>query len=159
MSRRGLILIVIVLGIAALLVARSNRLAPAPHESFGMGECVECHENPPEYHLDVQWALSHGRVEEAIENRCETCHSQETCTRCHSLAPASHTENFRDPGHDVHEADRHAVFGRARPSTCLVCHRSLATECATCHMPEEIQPWVDRGRQELERWAPILGDF
>ncbi len=143
----------------AISVGINNRQTPAAHDSFAMGDCAVCHEDAPKFHIESQWVLTHGRSPVAVENRCVSCHSPQSCTGCHSLAPASHTANFRNPESNTHEAERHVVFGRARPSSCLVCHRSLATECTSCHRLEEINPWAERGRDELLRWKSLLGEF
>ncbi len=137
----------------------NGEVTDASHQRFGRGECAECHDDAPTYHLESSWELSHGRVEDPVEHRCASCHPADTCASCHGLAPASHVSDFRHPGANSLEAERHAALGRARPSACIVCHAEPVAECSTCHSIGEIEPWVKDAKTALGRWTDTLNVF
>lgn len=106
------------------------------HEGVA-GDCATCHtsvrrELPPASH-GANWTRFHGPVVRSFSDktadRCELCHSESTCLRCHAQEPpANHTLQFRERGHGALAAlDREG---------CATCHKSDG--CERCHA--EVQP-------------------
>lgn len=132
-------------------------------------ECSVCHtqidrDTPPATH-QRNWKQAHGGVvrwgqAQAYGNRCELCHTEAACVRCHQdEAPANHTSFWRLKGHSVavsvdrsacatcHRSDfcdrchreteplsHTASWGDPQNRHCLNCHTPLANEsCALCH--------------------------
>ena len=160
-------------------VERSHRVAEVPR--LGMDDCTSCHEQnevPPgcetchtELGIDVPpsshgqlWTQAHGSAwrnpSDAIEDRCEMCHTETSCISCHKAEmPASHTNAFRLRLHGMDAAfDRQACqvchtddscerchsvteplshvggWGQRQNTHCLGCHFPLGNEsCAVCH--------------------------
>lgn len=134
------------------------------------GRCNECHQpeksgeiiqgegiqRQPRSHREEFWRETHGRSELSSEGRCFICHSVDTCKTCHSHPPETHTNEFMSPGSDSVDALRHIVLGRARPSSCIVCHQDFVSSCSKCHGSGEVYDWYERGQGELARWPSLL---
>ncbi|MBI2920842.1 MAG: cytochrome c3 family protein [Planctomycetes bacterium] len=131
-------------------------------------ECLTCHTEmrddvpPPSHRLN--WIRNHGPVirtadDSNYENRCDLCHRQDHCTKCHQdEPPANHTNFWRLKGHSVsasvdrsrcatcHQDDscdrchqdtaprsHTASWGSPKDRHCLSCHDNAGTDCAFCH--------------------------
>ncbi len=116
----------------------------ACHAKRGVpNDCATCHQTirqdvPPASHRQ-NWKRFHGQKAKDGDmkgvNRCETCHTEDSCNACHQTeAPASHTQFWRERGHGVAVSiDRNA---------CQVCH--LADACEHCH--QQTSPRSHRGQ-------------
>ena len=116
----------------------------ACHAKRGVSnDCATCHQSirqdvKPSSHQQ-NWTRFHGR--KAMDsnrqgvNRCETCHTEDSCNACHRTeAPASHTQFWRERGHGIAVSiDR---------DSCQVCH--LADACEHCH--QQTAPRSHRGQ-------------
>jgi hypothetical protein len=151
-------LVSVVIGVGLLAVrVRGGEKTPA-HESFGKGDCAQCHEAPPKYHGKNQWSLNHGRTELAVQQRCESCHQPSSCVACHKQPPTTHTEDFRKPATGTLGAERHVLLGRTQPASCVTCHRNLNQDCVKCHSVSEVQRWTEDGQKALAPWRHTLGE-
>jgi hypothetical protein len=138
-------------------------------EHGAANECATCHSEigpdwQPASHL-MGWRRLHGeafhRYSPAPAQRCDLCHTEQSCARCHEeVPPENHTNFWRLRGHGLtarmersdcsvcHRPDmcdrchrdaeplshRGASFGGARSTHCLTCHFPLQGEgCAVCH--------------------------
>ena len=134
---------------------RAERL-PAPEAHFAAGACASCHEGPPKYHAEPNWALDHGRTEQRNVARCGSCHAQRACAECHARAPATHTSAFRSPERRGDAEQLHVYVGRSRPAACLVCHTEPRRECTSCHSADEVERMRARSSADLTRWREHL---
>ena len=82
--------------------------------------------------------------------------SSSSCESCHGRAPATHTSQFTCPSNNSPGAVRHALLGRIRPASCLVCHRSFVSSCSGCHHWRETRDWTERAVEQLAGWPEIL---
>lgn len=175
------------LAITAVMVIIKWSGATNPHLSLGewegpaiwwkQGKCSECHKplddikkltsvltggnatSPPKYHRGPYWKNSHGRVKASMRVGCFSCHAVSACDSCHDLAPATHTIGFTKPDGLGTGAQWHAVLARLRPSSCLLCHRNLYSDCTGCHSAAEIS-WVEEeGRKHLKEWPQLVETF
>ncbi|MBK7642618.1 MAG: cytochrome c3 family protein [Planctomycetes bacterium] len=143
-----------------------------PELKIGMDTCVACHQQknaptecstchskiredvPPPNH-GATWQREHGRVMRANSNdvraeRCDTCHSESSCTACHkSEPPQSHNGFWRRRGHGLSASmDRKSCSACHEPESCEACHSAtkpinhagswgdpLDRHCLTCHEP------------------------
>lgn len=98
--------------------------------------CAYCHkvirrDVAPQDHKS-NWKQLHGKavgfMTKDSAERCETCHTQEWCLRCHRQEkPKSHTNYWRSRGHNVQaELDRQSCKVCHQPDFCVRCHRSVA---------------------------------
>ena len=98
--------------------------------------CALCHKTidrnwqPASHKAD--WKQLHGKavgfMTKESSERCNTCHTQEWCFRCHrEEKPRNHTNYWRTRGHNVAaEVDRQACKACHQPDFCIRCHRSSA---------------------------------
>jgi len=104
-------------------------------------ECATCHADmdpaiPPASH-DLAWTKRHGQFWMQDEASCTVCHTENSCSDCHSvMQPASHNNLFRTRTHGVM-----AAWDRA---SCQVCH--VEDSCSSCHANT-------RPRSHNARWA------
>jgi hypothetical protein len=127
-------------------VGRIQQLARDPRvAAVGGGRAPE-YPVPPD-HADRDWQAVHGAAARARPERCANCHTQPSCTACHSggvsavvrALPA--LQSGRAPGVDparitgtVHSPDVHREHGRLAASgrlECTQCH--TRAQCAGCH--------------------------
>lgn len=137
-------------------------------------ECALCHktisrDQKPANHL-VNWKQLHGKaigfMNKTDVKRCDTCHTQDWCLKCHRQEkPQNHTNYWRDRGHNVTaELDRQSCRTCHADDFCAACHRKAAprvpyerggfhrvtanslTRCTECHFQG------DRGRKSPHRW-------
>ena len=161
--------------------------ATNPHFSLGewdgssiwwqQDKCSECHKpldetktiaidsskgsasSPPISHQNPNWESHHGRVKAVKRTGCFACHQVSTCDSCHSIVPKTHTIGFSKPDGLSIGAQRHALLARLRPSSCLLCHQNLFTDCTGCHSPGEISSLVKAGEKELKKWPQFHDTF
>lgn len=110
------------------------------------GKCETCHEKidkefePPSHRRG--WEVIHGQAvragrDEPFENRCELCHTNSACTKCHlEEEPRDHTGDWRHQGH--------GMAARMDRDRCAACHRS--DYCDSCH-------WETSPRNHLGGWG------
>jgi hypothetical protein len=104
------------------------------------------------------WRLrSHGVVASMDRDNCATCHTPDSCERCHAESvPLSHRGSFGAPM-DTHCLSCHVPL---KNESCFVCHKntnshldaspkpadhSPALDCRSCHGVTESLPHVDNG--------------
>lgn len=114
----------------------SDFVARHPAEAFGQdAECATCHNTQAfcrSCHVEVGfasngrlgagyhdaeslWLLRHGQAARQNLETCASCHAQNDCTQCHSVAGA-----FKVSPHSP-DFDAQAAWDRS-PTTCLACH-------------------------------------
>lgn len=110
--------------------------------AHGSGQdCLTCHVDmdraqEPASH-DVAWMKRHGQFGMQDNASCSVCHSEDSCTECHSvMQPANHNNLWRMRSHGAV-----AAWNRA---SCQVCHEE--DSCNSCH--SETRP-----RSHSARWA------
>jgi hypothetical protein len=124
----------------------------------GPQDCAVCHKeikkdvSPPSH--EHNWRKMHGQSVraggEGMSDRCSLCHTESTCTACHSeTAPESHNAFWRTRGHGIAaEMDRGSCAACHRPDSCQRCHADTLpashtgmwgsprdNHCLTCHFP------------------------
>lgn len=112
----------------ACMACHTERKAP--------NECATCHgsygtaEWMPDSH-DLMWTTLHGQAmrrggtPKTKADRCELCHSQDTCNSCHrSEAPRDHSNAWRVGG-------GHGLASALDRNRCSTCHETH--DCTTCH--------------------------
>jgi hypothetical protein len=112
------------------------------HDRLGIAnECSTCHaeireDRAPLTH-QLNWTRTHGLVfragSQATANRCDLCHTEQSCNQCHqSVPPDNHTNHWRRRGH--------GITARMDRQNCDACHRTDV--CASCHAEMEPQNHV-----------------
>jgi hypothetical protein len=98
--------------------------------------CALCHRTinrdwePASHHAD--WKQLHGKaigfMRKDSSQRCETCHTQAWCVKCHrEEPPRNHTNYWRDRGHNIGaELDRRSCRTCHTEDFCVRCHRFAA---------------------------------
>lgn len=100
--------------------------------------CAYCHKTirrdvAPVDHK-TNWKQLHGRaigfMTKESADRCETCHTQEWCLRCHRQEkPRNHTNYWRDRGHTIAvDLERQSCKTCHQPDFCIRCHRTSAPD-------------------------------
>ena len=109
--------------------------------AHGSGQdCLTCHVDmdraqAPANH-DVAWMKRHGAFGMQDDAACSVCHSEDSCTECHSvMQPVSHNNLWRMRSHGAA-----AAWNRA---SCQVCHEE--DSCSSCHAE-------NRPRSHTARW-------
>ena len=114
-------------------------------QQYARGVCLNCHttmQSMPlravaEFQHGPRWDRAHGAVAKSEGETCLSCHTQQSCSDCHSkVAPAMPFALFpeRVEKWQLHRGDfaaTHAVDARSEPATCLRCHGSQF--CVSCH--------------------------
>lgn len=133
-------------------VAKSKSLAGL--KTPKMKDCVECHSKQenvnvknncaychkvirndvaPKSH-EANWKQLHGRavgfMSKEDSGRCETCHTQEWCFRCHRQEkPKNHTNYWKQRGHTIAvDLDRQNCKACHNQEFCIRCHRASAPD-------------------------------
>ncbi|HEU4569488.1 MAG TPA: cytochrome c3 family protein [Gemmatimonadales bacterium] len=106
----------------------------------------------PASHGRSDFERAHGGLARNDPRACANCHTQESCTACHSAAPsaaprptAAATDTTLPRGAAVHRrpppshlapswASGHGALAGARPQNCAGCH--ARTQCLECHRPD-----------------------
>ncbi len=104
-------------------------------------DCTTCHVDmdpaiAPATH-DMVWSRRHGQFAMQSDASCSVCHTQDSCSDCHSvMQPSSHNNMFRMKTHG-------AMAAWSRES-CQVCH--TVDSCTSCHA-------TTRPKSHNARWA------
>ncbi|MBT8041549.1 MAG: hypothetical protein HKP10_05840 [Kiritimatiellales bacterium] len=112
------------------------------NEAHVSGEdCLTCHVNMDRYqepaNHDHAWMKRHGQLGMQFDAACSVCHTEDSCTECHSvMQPASHNNLFRRQTHGAV-----AAWDRA---SCQTCHEE--DSCQSCHSQT-------RPRSHNARWG------
>lgn len=91
-------------------------------------DCTTCHVDlypnvAPASH-DVAWTKRHGHYFMQDDASCSVCHTQDSCTDCHSvMQPVSHNNLFR--------MQTHGAMAAWNREGCMVCH--VEDSCTSCH--------------------------
>lgn len=89
--------------------------------------CVGCHQAMRPVSHTARWKDDiHGKYAALDRTTCATCHTADTCIRCHNQTPRSHAPLalFKNGGH--------ATLALLNERSCLTCHTFQDT-CASCH--------------------------
>lgn len=97
-------------------------------------ECVNCHDSRdkvakviPLNHKSNAWKSSHSMEARIEGNKCQNCHYEAQCVKCHShrndVKPENHPRNFRFT---------HSMEARFQPQKCDTCHTK--SYCTQCHL-------------------------
>lgn len=139
--------------------------------------CTECHVNAPEVpviqalspdprslahkakleappdHADPEFMRRHGGQARSEAVKCAVCHTQESCSACHTASPASvqaiptagpgrgrgaTIRRERPTSHGLDFSELHAEPAASRPQSCSTCH--ARPECLSCHRPDAADP-------------------
>lgn len=112
----------------AEFAAASGAKCYACHLNTASGvDCEGCHQvmrpasHTPRWKDDV-----HGKFAALDRAACGTCHTADSCVRCHNQQPRSHAPLalFKNGGH--------AILALENERACLTCHTFQDT-CASCH--------------------------
>lgn len=135
--------------------------------------CITCHVNAPEVaaiqalalddrslvfetelpvpasHTSAGFQAEHGRAAGRRDATCSNCHTQTSCTACHSgraprvvaalpqpgpgRGPGAQLERSRPETHTALFVEGHGPEANARPTSCETCH--ARPECLDCHRP------------------------
>lgn len=92
------------------------------------GQCDSCHQViRPQSHT-VRWRDDiHGKHAALDRTSCASCHTADTCVRCHNLLPRSHTPLA------LFKAGAHADLAMLEQRACFTCH-TFDDTCAPCHL-------------------------
>ena len=108
-------------------------------------DCLACHTDmdpdqaPKDHH--TFWTKRHGKFGMQDEAACSVCHTEDSCTECHSsVQPTSHNNMFR-----LHT---HGTLASWNRESCMVCHQE--DSCVSCH--SEARP-----RSHTGRWSAAPG--
>ena len=89
--------------------------------------CFQCHQLMKPRDHNLGWRDdSHGREASADRDRCQTCHTADYCTACHTQTPRSHQPL------DAFSLGGHAQNARFDLSSCFACH-TMEDTCSRCH--------------------------
>ena len=69
----------------------------------------------------------HGKYAALDRVACATCHTADSCVRCHNLLPRSHTPLA------LFKAGAHANLAMLDQRACFTCH-TFDDTCAACHV-------------------------
>jgi hypothetical protein len=90
-------------------------------------QCVECHQVMRPTSHTARWKDDiHGKYAALDRETCATCHSADSCSRCHNQLPASHVPL------PLFKAGAHATPAMLDQRACLTCH-TFQNTCAECH--------------------------
>lgn len=114
-------------------------------QQYAAADCQSCHKSlrtlplkaVAEFEHGADWLGRHGLAARSLGASCQQCHSQSTCTNCHTKnAITTPTRLFpeaveRNLIHRGDFATSHAIDARLDGDTCLRCHN--ADTCVSCH--------------------------
>ncbi len=91
-------------------------------------QCVACHMTMKPASHTARWKDDiHGKYAALDRATCATCHSSESCSRCHNELPRSHVPL------PVFKAGGHAGLAMMNTRACFTCH-TFQNTCTTCHV-------------------------
>ena len=91
------------------------------------GQCWDCHQVMRPANHSARWKDEvHGTIAAIDRQNCATCHTSDSCVRCHNILPSSHAPLalFKGGGH--------ARLAMLDERSCLTCH-TFQNTCAECH--------------------------
>jgi hypothetical protein len=96
--------------------------------SSARNQCVSCHSTMKPVSHTARWQDSiHGKYAALDRATCATCHTSESCSRCHNELPRSHVPL------PLFKAGGHATLAMMDTRSCFTCHTYQNT-CSTCHV-------------------------
>ncbi len=110
---------------AKCFVCHQNVVASAK----GSSQCANCHEVMLPTSHTARWKDDlHGKYAATDRESCATCHTADSCSRCHNEVPRSHLplQLFR--------AGTHMTLAMLNQRACFTCH-TFQNTCAECHNP------------------------
>ena len=108
---------------AAVSVAAN--VAPAAATS---GQCAGCHQVMRPASHTARWKDDlHGKFAAMDRVACATCHTADSCVRCHNETPRSHEPLALFTG------GAHARLAMLNQRSCLTCH-TFENTCSLCHV-------------------------
>ena len=138
------------------------------NKSWTVGECASCHEegqeladsksstwSHPDYHSRSFREFEHGVERGEAGGKCFTCHAASSCRDCHSHAPDSHIEGFRNPQGLGDGLKLHILSGQADSGSCIFCHQDSLGSCYQCHSRKEGSQWNQNAKNLLHRWPEL----
>ena len=94
----------------------------------GNGQCSSCHSVMRPVSHTARWKEDiHGKFASIERESCATCHTSDTCSRCHNQAPASHLPFA------LFLAGRHQRLAMLDERACFTCH-TFQNTCSRCHI-------------------------
>ena len=95
--------------------------------STGQQRCDTCHMTMKPQSHTVRWRDDvHGKFAAINRDQCATCHTADTCERCHNETPRSHQPL------SYFKAGAHARLAMLNERSCMTCH-TYENTCAQCH--------------------------
>jgi hypothetical protein len=100
----------------------------------------------PESHRSASFLMTHGHALQETGAQCSTCHTQSSCTVCHSATPGvassllatpsrpgvgAQVARKKPPSHHPNFRDTHGTMASADPASCAACHHRA--QCLDCH--------------------------
>jgi hypothetical protein len=90
-------------------------------------QCTACHQAMRPASHTVRWRDDlHGHYAAMDRVSCATCHTADTCSRCHNELPASHVPLA------LFKGGAHARPAMLNERSCLTCH-TFQNTCSECH--------------------------
>lgn len=95
--------------------------------SASKGQCASCHTVMRPASHTARWKEDiHGKFAAIERESCATCHTSDTCSRCHNQAPASHAPR------SLFLAGTHQRLAMLDERACFTCH-TFQNTCSRCH--------------------------
>jgi hypothetical protein len=109
-----------------MLPASTMNVAAAANA--GRNQCIACHQVMRPASHTTRWKDDiHGKFAAIDRETCATCHTADTCSRCHNELPNSHEPLA------LFKAGGHARPAMLNERSCLTCH-TVQNTCAECHV-------------------------
>ena len=90
-------------------------------------QCINCHQVMRPVSHTVRWRDTiHGKYAALDRTSCATCHTADSCVRCHNQLPRSHAPLA------LFKAGAHADLAMLDQRACFTCH-TFEDTCAACH--------------------------
>jgi hypothetical protein len=90
-------------------------------------QCIECHQVMKPRSHTARWKDDlHGQYSAIDRVSCATCHTADSCARCHNELPRSHVPL------PLFKAGGHARLAMLDQRACMTCH-TFQNTCAECH--------------------------
>ncbi|OGQ81076.1 MAG: hypothetical protein A2289_14495 [Deltaproteobacteria bacterium RIFOXYA12_FULL_58_15] len=129
------------------------------NQDYAQARCLDCHPSMQrlplaavaEFDHSGDWMARHGMQARVQADSCQQCHTQSTCSECHSrAAPAASVKIYPEAVERelLHRGDwisAHAIEARADGDTCLRCHQDSGF-CVSCHTQSGLTAGATNGR-------------
>ncbi len=93
----------------------------------GRDQCIACHQVMLPTSHTARWKDEiHGQFAAIDRNSCATCHTADSCSRCHNEVPRSHLPLA------LFKAGTHMRMAMLNERACFTCH-TFQNTCAECH--------------------------